>query len=107
MFFLILISFSLKLSYLPFSLVRCEFGSFACKNSAIKYFFGCSLCFISGSSGNIHEDEGVSDEVAFDEMIKWSLSGEAGGIIDFKKVEFVSIINHKIKSQDFKAHIIG
>lgn len=74
MFFLIVIPFFLELSDNPFTFFRGDFGDLASIYSSIEDLLGSSQGLISCLGSDVHENDGVSNQVAFDEVIKGCLS---------------------------------
>lgn len=70
-------------------------------------FLGLEHDWVSSFRSYVHENDGVSNQIAFDKLIQGSVSGEARSMIYFQQINFALGIDHKVESQDLEAHVIG
>ena len=103
---LVLIPFFLDFSNFSLPFLRTQLGSFPGIDPPIKYLLSCFKSFVPGLRSDIEKDKAISDKIALDEMVKRSLSWKTGGVIDLKQIQFISVIDHKIKTEDLVTHII-
>ena len=103
---LVLIPFFLDFSNFSLPFLRTQLGGFPGIDSPIKYLLSCFKSFVPGLRSDIEKDKAISDKIALDEMVKRSLCWKTGGVIDLKQIQFISVIDHKIKTEDLVTHII-
>lgn len=55
----------------------------------------------------VHEDEGVFDEILLDGFVKRSVCGEAGSVVDFQDGRLEVFVQNYIEPENFEAHVVG
>ena len=106
MIFFPFVSFLLKLTRFSLPLLRGILFCFSCKDPPLILGLHLTQDLVSGLGINVHQNESVSDKVVFHKLIQRSISGKAWGMVDLKQVTLVVGINHKVKPQNFKTHVV-
>ena len=88
-----------------FSLFRCNYQPFTCEYPSILFLFKLGKYPIPTLRVNIHEIQGIPNQITFNQLIKRSVSGKAGRMIDLEQMTLIVTIKHKVKSKYLKAHI--
>ena len=57
--------------------------------------------------GDVEHLEGVGDEALFDVAVEGRVGSEAGCVVDLNEVGGELVIQHHVKPQYLKAHIVG
>ena len=85
MFIFILVSCFLGLFYCLLSLFSLEYLPFSCQESLLTYVFAFVYELVFCVDVYIHDFEAVFYEVEFYFVIKRSVCGETGSVVDFKQ----------------------
>ena len=81
--------------------------SLARHHSLLNLFISSCFHFSLPFFGSIHEVQCISNQIFLDVSVERSVSCETGSVVDFEEIRIEFMINHNIKSQNFKAHVIG
>ena len=73
----------------------------------LEFLFPFLPHFLFPALREIHQSERIHDEVLFDVLIERGVGGEARSVVDFEDIGIEFMVQHDIKAQDFKAHVVG
>ena len=107
MVLLVLLAGLLLLLDLGLALLGSELECLAGENPALVGFAGLLDGLVAGLGGDIHEEEGVADKVALDELVEGGVGGEGGRVVDLQQVDLPIGVHHEVKAEDLEAHVVG
>ena len=64
------------------------------------------LSLVAGPGSDIHQDEGVPDEVALNQLVDGCFGAEAGSVVNLQQVELALVVEHEVKAEDLEAHVV-
>jgi hypothetical protein len=96
MLILVFVSQSLGLLDCSLSLFSLEYLSFSSKQSILAQLFSLIEELILRLDVDVHQGEGIFDEIELDFVVKWSICGETRCMINLQKYRLPFIIHHNV-----------
>ena len=71
---------------------------FACEHSPLLCLLGVVDGLISGFGVNVHDQQSVSYQIAFYELVEGRIGGETRSVVYLQQIALVISIDHKVKT---------
>ena len=84
-----------------------KFDRLAGENSALVGLSGFLHGLVSCLRVDIHQHQGVSNEIRLDKLVKGSISTERWRMVNLQEIDLTVGIDHEIEAKNLKTHIIG
>ncbi len=103
---LVVISIKLQLLHQPHPLILTKFEGLPSEHPSLLNLLHFPNYRFPTVRINVHEYQGILDEVALHQFIEGTLATETGGVVDLQQPSFTLRINHDVKPKYLEAHII-
>ena len=88
-------------------LLRCELLPLASQHAFLDLPLAVVFHFFFPFVGDVEHLEGVGDEALFNVAVEGRVGSEAGCVVDLNEVGGELVVQHHVKPQHLKAHIVG